>query len=50
MLHEAEDMLMSTWAICPIYYYNDVYMMKSYVSNIYVTPFAMKYFMYAEKN
>lgn len=48
MLHEAEDMLMSTWAICPIYYYNDVYMMKSYVSNVYVTPFAMKYFMYAK--
>lgn len=48
MLHEAEDMLMSTWAICPIYYYNDVYMMKENVSGIYVTPFAMKYFMYAE--
>lgn len=48
MLHEAEDMLMDTWAINPIYYYNDVYMMKNYVSGVYVTPFAMKYFMYAK--
>lgn len=48
ILHEAEDMLMDTWAIAPIYYYNDVYMMKSNVSGIYVTPFAMKYFMYAK--
>ncbi|SET60573.1 peptide ABC transporter substrate-binding protein [[Clostridium] polysaccharolyticum] len=48
LLHQAEDMLMSTWAICPIYYYNDVYMMKSYVENVSVTPFAMKYFMYAK--
>lgn len=47
MLHQAEDILMSTWAVCPIYYYNDVYMMKSNVSNVFVTPFAMKYFMYA---
>lgn len=48
MLHKAEDILMSTWAVCPIYYYNDIYMMKDYVSNVYVTPFAMKYFMYAK--
>lgn len=48
MLHEAEDILMDTWAINPIYYYNDVYMMKNYVSGVYVTPFAMKYFMYAK--
>ncbi len=48
MLHKAEDILMSTWAVCPIYYYNDVYMMKDYVTNVYVTPFAMKYFMYAK--
>lgn len=48
LLHQAEDMLMDTWAVCPIYYYNDVYMCKSNVSNITVTLFGMKYFMYAE--
>lgn len=48
MLHQAEDILMSTWAAVPIYYYNDVYMMKSNVSDVIVTPFAMKYFMYAK--
>lgn len=47
LLHEAEDMLMATWAVCPIYYYNDVYMMKSNISNVNVTVFGMKYFMYA---
>lgn len=48
LLHQAEDMLMNTWAVCPIYYYNDVYMMKSNISNITVTVFGMKYFMYAK--
>ena len=48
LLHEAEDMLMDTWAVCPIYYYNDVYMLKSNISNVTVTVFGMKYFMYAE--
>jgi len=48
LLHKAEDKLMETWAVCPIYYYNDVYMCKSNVSNVVVTLFGMKYFMYAE--
>jgi peptide/nickel transport system substrate-binding protein/oligopeptide transport system substrate-binding protein len=50
MMHEAEDMLMETWAVVPIYYYNDIYMQKSNVTGIYATVFGMKYFMYAEKN
>ena len=25
-MHEAEDELMNTWAVVPLYYYNDVYM------------------------
>ena len=29
LMHEAEDELMSTWAIVPLYYYNDVYMQKT---------------------
>lgn len=50
LMHEAEDMLMDTWAVIPLYYYNDVYMQKSNVTGIYATVFGMKYFMYAEKN
>ena len=44
MMHEAEDMLMSTGAIIPLYYYNDVYMQKPYVENVYATAYGYKYF------
>lgn len=49
LLHDAEDMLMETWAVVPLYYYNDVYMQKSNVNGIYATVYGMKYFMYATK-
>ena len=49
MMHEAEDMLMATGAILPIYYYNDVYMQSSAVDGIYSSQFATKYFYYATK-
>ena len=49
LLHDAEDMLMETWAVVPLYYYNDVYMQKSNVDGVYATVFGMKYFMYATK-
>lgn len=44
MMHQAEDMLMDTWCIIPIYYYNDQYMLKDYVDGIYSTVEGMKYF------
>ena len=47
-MHEAEDILMSNYCVIPIYYYNDVYMQKSYVSGIYANAFATKFFMYAK--
>ena len=47
MLHQAEDMLMDTGAVMPIYYYNDIYMLKSNIKGIYSTIYGMKYFMYA---
>ena len=50
LMHEAEDMLMDTWAVVPLYYYNDVYMCKSNVQGIYATVFGLKYFMYSTKN
>ena len=47
MMHEAEDILMSNWCVIPIYYYNDLYMQKSYVSGVYSNPFATKFFQHA---
>ena len=48
-MHQAEDMLMDTGAVMPIYYYNDIYMLKSNIQGIYSTIYGMKYFMYATK-
>lgn len=50
LMHQAEDMLMDTGALLPIYYYNDVYMQKEYVSNIYSNLLGYKYFMFARTN
>ena len=47
MMHEAEDILMSNYCVIPIYYYNDLYVQKDYVSGIYSNPFATKFWMYA---
>lgn len=35
LMHQAEDMLMDTGAVMPIYYYNDIYMLKSNIKGIY---------------
>lgn len=50
LMHDAEDMLMETWAVIPIYYYNDIYMQKSNIDGMYATVFGMKYFMYTTKS
>ncbi|HJA92013.1 MAG TPA: peptide ABC transporter substrate-binding protein [Candidatus Eisenbergiella merdipullorum] len=47
LMHEAEDELMSTWAIMPLYYYNDVYMQSQDVDNIYANLYGYKYFAFA---
>ena len=39
---------MSNYCVIPIYYYNDLYMQKDYVSGIYSNPFATKFWMYAK--
>ena len=44
LMHQAEDKLMDTWAVLPIYYYNDPYMLKDYVSGMFANVFGMKYF------
>ena len=45
-MHVAEDMLMSTGALTPIYYYTDMYMLSSKVSGFFSNPLGYKYFMY----
>ncbi|MDO4291619.1 MAG: ABC transporter substrate-binding protein [Eubacteriales bacterium] len=47
LMHEAEDELMSTWAVVPLYYYNDVYLQKTDVDGIYANLFGFKYFAFA---
>ena len=46
MMHEAEDILMATYCVIPLYYYNDIYLQKDYVDGIYSNPYATKFFMY----
>ena len=45
-MHRAEDLLMSTGAICPLYYYTDPYMLDSSVKGFFANPLGYKYFMY----
>ena len=47
LMHKAEDMLMSTYCIVPIYYYNDIYMQKPTMEGMYSNAFGTKFFMYA---
>ena len=47
LMHDAEDILMSTGAICPIYYYTDIYMCSEKIDGFFSSPLGFKYFMYA---
>ncbi len=49
-LHTAEDMLMATGAVLPIYYYNDMYLENTAWSGAFANLFGTKYFMYAKKD
>lgn len=46
LMHLAEDMLMSTGCITPIYYNTDIFMIDSSVKGFYCNPLGYKYFMY----
>ena len=48
LMHQAEDILMETGALMPLYYYNDIYLQKSNVSNIYSNLYGFKYFQFAQ--
>ena len=44
LMHAAENELMSTWAICPIYYYTDLFMKKLGMDGYYAMPLGYKFF------
>ncbi len=44
MMHLAEDMLMSTGAIVPLYFYTDIYMLDDSVKGFFSNPLGYKYF------
>ena len=46
MMHLAEDILMSTGCITPLYFYTDIYMLDSGINGFYCNPLGYKYFMY----
>ena len=48
LMHIAEDMLMATGAITPLYYYTDIYMIDESVKGFFANPLGYKYFMYCE--
>jgi oligopeptide transport system substrate-binding protein len=48
MMHEAEDMIMSTGCICPLYFYTDLYMIDDSINGFFSNPLGYKYFMYTD--
>ena len=46
MMHMAEDLLMQTGCITPLYFYTDQYMLDSSVKGFFSNPLGYKYFMY----
>ncbi|MCD7831774.1 MAG: ABC transporter substrate-binding protein [Firmicutes bacterium] len=48
-IHEAEDMLMDTGCISPLYYCHDVYLMSDGLTGVYSSYIGIKYFSKAKK-
>ncbi len=46
LMHIAEDMLMATGCVTPLYYYTDVFMIDDSVEGFFCNPLGYKYFMY----
>ena len=47
LLHQAEDILMDTGCVVPIYFYNDLYMAKEDLQGFYANVYGTKFFQYA---
>jgi len=50
MMHLAEDMLMETGCIVPLYYYTDLYMIDDSVKGFFSNPLGYKYLMKSNVN
>ena len=50
LMHYAEDMLMATGVIVPVYFYTDLYMKSEMVDGFFSIPLGYKYFMYTTIN
>ncbi len=50
LYHKAEDLLMSTGCIVPLYYYTDIYMIKDSVTGYFGTATGTKFFKYCKVN
>ena len=46
LMHLAEDMIMDTGCIVPLYFYTDIYMIDDSVEGFFANPLGYKYFMY----
>jgi len=46
-MHKAEDLFMNNYAILPIYYYTDLYIINEKLKGFFNSPLGFKYFMYA---
>ena len=46
LMHVAEDLLMSTGVIVPLYFYTDLFMISDSVDGFFSNPLGYKYFMY----
>ncbi len=47
LMHKAENILMETGAICPIYYYTDIFMCSKDIQGFFSSPLGFKYFHFA---
>lgn len=50
LMHKAEDLLMSTGCINPIYNYVDNWLQAEKLTNVYASPLGFKYFSWAKTN
>lgn len=46
LLHRAEDLLMSTGTVLPLFYYTDPYLLDDSVQGFYANPLGLKFFKY----
>lgn len=48
LMHKAEDMIMETGCIVPVFYYTDTYLADSNLTGVYTNPAGIKFFMNTE--